>query len=114
MVSKILLSSVMDYDYIYWFRSYLYSRISHVSFCGTLSWPTPGQSGLPNGSVLRTLGFNISINEADLFNVDRFSNYLLWLMIFFFWEINSLRDSLLFQLDISSVRCLMDGSDSSK
>jgi len=37
-----------------------------------------------------------------------------WLIIFFFWEINSLRDSLLFQLDISSVRCLVDGSDSSK
>ena len=33
---------------------------------------------------------------------------------FFFREINSLRDSLLFQLDISSVRCLMDGSCSSK
>jgi hypothetical protein len=42
------------------------------------------------------------------------------LLIIFFWliffsrEINSLRDSLLFQLDISSVRCLVAGSCSSK
>jgi len=33
--------------------------------------------GVPNGSVLRTLGFNISVNDADLCNVDRFANYLL-------------------------------------
>ena len=42
------------------------------------------------------------------------------LLIIFFWliffplKINSVRDSLLFQLDISSVRCLVAGSCSSK
>ena len=74
----------MDYNYINWFLSYFSNRISHVSFCGTLAWPTPVPSGLPNGSVLRTLGFNISINEADLGNVDRLANYLLLADEFFF------------------------------
>jgi hypothetical protein len=66
-------------------------------------------SGVPNGSVLRKLGFNIFINDANFCNVVRFSNYLLLADLPFFREINFLHDSLLTHLDIISVRCLVDG-----
>jgi len=60
-----------------------------------------------NGSEKTRLKY--FLNDADLCNVVRFSNCILLVDDLLYREINSPRDILLTQLDIISVRCLMDG-----
>jgi hypothetical protein len=63
-------------DYVNWFCSYLTKRQSQVRVSGILSSPFAVLSGVPHGSVLGSLLFNIFMN--DLCNVIKYSRYLLF------------------------------------
>ena len=49
--------------YLAWIRSFLCDRVQTVSVNGSLSYPAPVLSGVPQGSVLAPLFFIISIND---------------------------------------------------
>jgi hypothetical protein len=61
--------------YVNWFRSYLTNRQSQVRIGGTISSPFEILSGVPQGSVLGPLLFNVYIN--DLCDTIKHSRYLL-------------------------------------
>jgi hypothetical protein len=91
--------------YVSWFCSYLTSRTSYVRYCGVLSLPHEVLSGVPQGSVLGPLLFNIFINK--LCGVVKYSNCLLFADdIKIFREVKSPRDILLLQSDTNCVRGL--------
>ena len=77
---EMLLRKLSDFGlsagYVSWFRSYLTSRTSSVRYCGALSTSYAVLSGVPQGSVLGPLLFNIFIN--DLLGVVKYSNCLLF------------------------------------
>jgi hypothetical protein len=62
--------------YVNWFCSYLTKRQSQVSVSGIISSPFVVLSGVPQGSVLGPLLFNIFMN--DLCDVINYSRYFLF------------------------------------
>ena len=88
--------------YINWFSSYLTNRESCVRFSGSLSSTFIVRSGVPQGSVLGPLLFNIFIN--DLCDVVNSSNCLLYADdLKVYRAIKSPNDCLLLQSDIDRV-----------
>lgn len=55
-----------DYHSIFWFNSYLSSRVQHVKVDGTLSKESHLQCGVPQGSVLGPVLFMIYLNDLPL------------------------------------------------
>jgi hypothetical protein len=51
-------------SYVGWFDSYLVKRQSVVRISGTLSFPYLEKSGMPQGSILSHLLFNLRINDT--------------------------------------------------
>jgi hypothetical protein len=89
--------------YVSWFRSYLTNRTSYVRYCGAHSSSYEVLSGVPQGSVLGPLLFNIFIN--DLCGVVKYSNCLLFAdEIKIFPEIKSPHDSFLLHSDINPLK----------
>jgi hypothetical protein len=65
--------------YVNWFCSYSTNRQSQVHVSGILSSPFVVLSGIPQGSVLGPLLFNIFMN--DLCDVINYSRYLLFALV---------------------------------
>jgi hypothetical protein len=91
------------YAYIIWFRSYLTDRFSCVKISGIFSAPFRILIGVPQGSVLGPLLFNLYI--YDTCNVVTHSKFLLFAEdIKIFLAIQSLDDFTQLQLDIDSIQ----------
>jgi hypothetical protein len=89
--------------YVSWFRSYLTDRFSCVKISGIFSAPFRILAGVPQGSVLWPLLFNIYID--DICNVITHSKFLLFADdIQMFRAIKSFDDFTQLQLDIDSIR----------
>ncbi|PNF19791.1 hypothetical protein B7P43_G14658 [Cryptotermes secundus] len=89
--------------YVNWLRSYLTDRESCVRFLGLFSTPFIVLSGVPQGSVLGPLLFNIFIN--DLPEVINHSSCLLFADDFKVYRaIKTLNDCLFLQSDIERVQ----------
>jgi hypothetical protein len=89
--------------YLNWFPSYLTNRQSRVRYSGVHFTPFEAQSGVPQGSVLGPLLFNILMN--DLCDVIKHSKCLIFsddLRVY--RAIISPSDCLLLQSDIDRVR----------
>jgi hypothetical protein len=86
--------------YVSWFRSYLTKRLSRVRVSGTLSLPFQVTSGVPHGSVLGPLFFNVFI--TDLCNSINHCQFLIFVDSKIFRAINSPHDCLLLKSDINS------------
>jgi hypothetical protein len=88
--------------YVNWFCSYLTNRQSQVRVSGILSSPFVVLSGVPQGSVLGPLLFNIFMN--DLCDVINYSWYILFADdVKIFSVIKSPNDRNRLQSDIDSV-----------
>jgi hypothetical protein len=89
--------------YVNFIRSYLINRQSQVRIGGTTSLPFEVLSGVPQGSVLGPLLFNVYIN--DLCDSIKHSRYLLFADdIKIYRAISSPEDCNLLQSDIDSIR----------
>jgi hypothetical protein len=83
--------------YVSWFHSYLTDRFSCVKISGILSVPFTILAGIPQGSVLGPLLFNIYID--DICNVRTHSKFLLFADIKIVRAIKSFYDFTQLQLD---------------
>jgi hypothetical protein len=89
--------------YVNWMRSYLANRQSQVCIGETTSLPFEVLYGVPQGSVLGPLLFNVYIN--DLCDSVKHSRYLLFADdIIIYRAISSPEDCTLLQSDIESIR----------
>jgi hypothetical protein len=89
--------------YVNWIRSYLTNRQSRVRIGGTISLPFEVLSGVPQGSVLGPLFFNVFVN--DLCDSIKHSRYLLFADdIKIYRAISSPEDCNLLQSDIDAIR----------
>jgi hypothetical protein len=89
--------------YVTWFKSYLSHRSSIVRTLGKISSPFPILSGVPQGSTLGPLLFNIFIN--DLCSKIQNSEFLLFADdLKIFRVIKSAKDCKLLQSDIDCVQ----------
>jgi hypothetical protein len=96
--------------YFNWFHSYLANRQSSVRISGTLSSSYDVKSGVPQGSALGPLLFNIFIN--DICDSVSYSKYLLFAGdLKIYRNINNVHDCKLLQSDINSVQnwCFENG-----
>ncbi|PNF20040.1 hypothetical protein B7P43_G05817 [Cryptotermes secundus] len=89
--------------YVSWFRSYLSNRKSQVRVSGVLSSPFEVLSGVPQGSVLGPLLFNVFIN--DMCDAVAHSKCLLFADdIKIYRAISSPHDCYLLQSDVNSIQ----------
>jgi hypothetical protein len=105
-----LTNSGLSSGYVSWFHNYLTSRQLSVRVSGTLSSSYVVKSGVPQGSTLRPLLFNIFIND----NCDyiSYSKYLLFADdLKIYRNINNVHDCKLLQSDINSMQnwCFENG-----
>jgi hypothetical protein len=94
-----------------WFHSYRSNRQSFVRISGTLSFPHLVKCGVPQGSTLRPLIFNVFINDI----CDSIHNSLCLLFsddLHIYRSISNVDDCKLLQHDIDSVQnwCLDNGT----
>jgi hypothetical protein len=107
---NLLLRKLTNFGYVNWFHSYLTNRQSSVRIYGTLSSSYVVKSGVPQGSTLGHLLFNICINY--ICDSVSYYKYLLFAdNLKIYRNINNVHDCKLLQSDINSVQnwCFENG-----
>jgi retron-type reverse transcriptase len=90
-------------SYVKWFQSYLLNRSSYVRILGKFSSPFSVLSGVPQGSILGPLLFNIFVN--DLSDIIKHSKFILFADdLKIYRNVKSVEDCKALQADVYSVQ----------